>query len=573
MNSHQLLDRHQIEQPMPVHGDALPLNAAGLAQEQRAQDTLREIAEKYGQTAPEVEYPQQNAGQEFDMSAFEARGNVNRSLVEKAKDAYAKIGQYVLVKMVTGVNPFNKKLKSTEATPAHMEDTEAATTTKEKGWLRRNLRVGAAAVAGAMPFLSAGFAIATGIHLGGNSSGNTQNVLANMHTGGNNGSQAHEYSSFANAPGGGRTTTTTGVETGNTDFIDTDQKSADIFVEDESVLSGTPDSGENKEPGSVFPWPFDVESQPGGNNPLATKEAPNEVGDVWQMPEYKGPEDSVEKLATDQLKSAFEANGLDPNQVNGQQVHDVVEAFMKQNGITNDRMMQVGEYQMIDFKGEIHDIVDAKIKERNEAIIASTPFNIENINDATTPNHQPGSTGHNQAEGGKPAPGFANTHNPLSGNEATPTGTPIVETGDKPKFLTHNVEPDFEPMMLPEEDKANNLPGIVNDQWEMPPYNGPDDSVEALARRHLRATLRFNGVNADLATPDQVQRLVDAFKQQNNITNDRMMLAGDVFNMTDFKKELHDTAKQIMTNNPPKTIGARLNHEPPTSVLAGTEQQ
>ncbi|HEX8762571.1 MAG TPA: hypothetical protein VF733_02315 [Candidatus Saccharimonadales bacterium] len=572
--THQLLDRPNTGQPLPPFsaGNALPLNDK--------YNAFDEIVTRYNETAEEPHYPRLQ--DRSSAPAIAESRDTKLSLVEKAKAAYAKIGQYALVKLTTGVNPF-KAAPSEQSGQATTEVTENSET-REKGWLLRNLRVGAAAVQGAMPFLQAALAI-KGIHFGSGGSGNGHNTMASMNT--NHSNAAHNTIA---TPSGGHTAGASTREiadsrgNGNAapNFSDTEKNNVSLLStegEGNSNVPGSfPGNGNESQPGGInpaeteqkpfpIPTPFETDSKPDTVN-----EAKNHLGDVWTMPEYKGPNDSVEKLATDQLKSAFEANGLDPNQVSGEQVHDVVDAFMKQNNISNDRMMQVGDYQMIDFKGKIHDIVDLKVKEHNAAIMDTlTPFSLdENTNTADTTISP---TSQNQPEGPKTVPAMANVvgGNANLGEENTTSGTSSLDTGDKPKFMTTNITPDYEPEMIPVEDKANGMGGIVPDQWEMPAYNGPDDSVETLARRHLRATLAYNRLDPNLATPEMVQQMVDAFKQQNHVTNDRMMQAGTMFDMTNFKKELHDITKQALIDHPPKTIGARLNHEP-ISVLTGEEQ-
>jgi hypothetical protein len=103
------------------------------------------------------------------------------------------------------------------------------------------------------------------------------------------------------------------------------------------------------------------------------------LGDTWEMPEYKGPEDSVGAHMEKYLKNMFEANGIDPKTMTGEEKNAVIAEFMKENNITDQGNMHVGQYKTDATGDKLTQVVKEHIAKDMAAKLPPVPAELPKI--------------------------------------------------------------------------------------------------------------------------------------------------------------------------------------------------
>lgn len=291
-----------------------PLQETDIQLSPTEQAAFKEIAEKTFVPAleelktPEDKQPTGWAGAAPIAEVMNEKGP--RGLIERAKEAAKGAGRFAFAHAVTGVDALGNKLRKADADP------------EKSSMLRKYARVGAVAVGALIPLVTSGVAAAKGI----DASPMSEAFQPGMTGAGGHGHAAANHIEM--------------VSDNRPDIVPDTTGNTPKFLTN------------NANARDIEPYIASDLSEP-----------------TYKMPKYKGPDDSFEAHANEELRLAFADNDISPNKVTPGQVNELVEAFKKENGITNDRMMQVQEYQMGEYNKTLQKITKEALHEKVHASV------------------------------------------------------------------------------------------------------------------------------------------------------------------------------------------------------------
>ncbi len=91
------------------------------------------------------------------------------------------------------------------------------------------------------------------------------------------------------------------------------------------------------------------------------------LGKTWEMPHYNGPEDALGTKMEGYLKNAFEANNIDPKTMTPAEKQAVIDAFIKENNITDTHNMHTGTYKSEATGNKITEVIKEHLTKEAEA--------------------------------------------------------------------------------------------------------------------------------------------------------------------------------------------------------------